>query len=277
MISSLKNRQSGLTKIVLGITYIMLMLACTGCAKEHSAEKDTQEFADESISEIYFPNVEEKVFAFSMEGANYSIPYLKISGCPKAQLEWKINYTLWKEACWIFDSAGPEDGIYCLFEDDGSPQIAGCYQYEHFLSVVYEFPYIERLPGKIEYAIVVDLFTGERILLRDVIKDAEKMKDMLLHYFDDDTREIRLFIDEEKAEEILLYGGMTEAETLNHNLSWHREIFGKMDSISYLFDTASFFMTEDEFVVLPGATYFEPLCFEWKNVSEGTLVDKITY
>ena len=77
---------------------------------------------------------------------------------------------------------------------------------------------------------------------------------------------------EENAEEILLYGGMTEDETVRYRITsggkhpeWEN---GNINSVSYLFHARSFYMTEDSFVVLPGADYFEELVFDWESISE---------
>ena len=97
-------------------------------------------------------------------------------------------------------------------------------------------------------------------------------EDMLVHYFDDDSREIRLFIFKEDAEKILYYGHMTEKEIVINNLTSDgnnpEQDNGEIDSISYLFQASSFYMSEEGFVVLPGAKYYEPLVFEWEEISK---------
>ena len=219
------------------------------------------------VNELYDYEIEEKTFVFSTEGKECYIPYVRISGCPNEQLQWKINHTLWEEACWIFDCAELGDNIYGLFDGD-TIRIEEVYQYDRFLSVVYKSSLIDRLPGYIVYSIVIDTYTGERVLLADVIEDEEAFKDLLIHYFDDSSHEIGLFIHEEDAEEILRYGGMTEAESAIYNKTKYGQENGEIGSISYLFDTASFYMSEYGFVVLPGASYFEPLYFDWEDVFE---------
>ena len=275
-----------------GIYNILLLLLCflsacgsDGQVQESRQEETTQIFVSSEqeveeqgadkvfVEEMYSYEVEEKAFSFYTDETVYTIPYVRISGCPDEQLQWRINHMLWEEACWIFECAELEDGLYRLFEGESAVHIAGVYQYEQFLSVVYaeeEDNYY--WPEKIVYAIVVDTLTGERVLLADMIKDSEVFEDLLLHYFDDDLREIRLFITEDKVEEILLYGGMTEDETVRYNFTCDGEHpeweSGNIISISYIFDASSFYMTEDSFVVLPGADYFEELIFEWESISE---------
>lgn len=233
----------------------------------------------EVAEEVYSYNVEEKKFSFCIDEIVYVVPYVQISDCPDASLEWKINHTLWKEACWILDCAEIGDEFYCLFETETQMQIIGTYKCGQFLSVVYESTFIDRLPGRIVYAIVVDTLTGERILLEDMIKNPNKLGEILLHYFDNQDRELALFITEEKVESILNYAGMTETEIVNYNLTCNGKypelLNGEVGSVSYLFDASSFYMTEEAFVVLPGAYYYEPLIFEWERVEEAVHCKKV--
>lgn len=226
-----------------------------------------------SVMKPYTYEVEKAAFSFYVsENEIYHIPYVQISGCPDKKLQWKINHTLWKEACWILDCAEIGDVLYKLFSGENTMEIAGVYQYKQYLSVLYEGVEESRLPGKIGYAIVVDTLNGNRILLGDIIKDEEKFQDMLVHYFDDDHREIRLFIFEEDAEKMMAYGRLTEKETVIRNVTFDGENperdNGEIDSISYLFESTSFYMSEEGVVVLPGARYYEPLVFEWEKISE---------
>ena len=117
-------------------------------------------------------------------------------------MQWNINHTLWEDACWILDCAEIGGPLYDLFSGENAMQITGIYQYKHYLSVLYEGGTESRLPGKIAYAIVIDMLNGRRVLLGDLIENEDKFEDMLVHYFDDDSREIRLFIFKEDAEKI---------------------------------------------------------------------------
>ena len=76
----------------------------------------------------------------------------------------------------------------------------------------------------------------------------------------------------EDAEKILYYGHMTEKEIVINNLTSDgnnpEQDNGEIDSISYLFQASSFYMSEEGFVVLPGAKYYEPLVFEWEEISK---------
>ncbi len=215
--------------------------------------------------EMYPYEVEQKTFYFSVDQSQeYQIPYVRVSGLQDTQLQWKINHTLWENACWIFDCAELTNDLYCMFDGRGSMQITGIYQYKNYLSVVYEGMYEKSIEGHIAYAIVIDMLTGERVLMSDMVAESDGFKELLLHYFDEDTRIMRLFIFEEDADKILFLGSLTEVETVyNDNPS---PIDGSVSCISYLFKAASFYMTEEAFVVLPGARCFEPLYFEWEDV-----------
>ena len=78
--------------------------------------------------------------------------------------------------------------------------------------------------------------------------------------------------EQEDAEKILYYGHMTEKEIVINNLTSDgnnpEQDNGEIDSISYLFQASSFYMSEEGFVVLPGAKYYEPLVFEWEEISK---------
>ena len=164
-------------------------------------------------------------------------------------LQWNINHTLWEDACWILDCAESGGPLYDLFSGENAMQITGIYQYKHYLSVLYEGGTESRLPGKIAYAIVIDMLNGRRVLLGDLIENEDKFEDMLVHY-----------------------GHMTEKEIVINNLTSDgnnpEQDNGEIDSISYLFQASSFYMSEEGFVVLPGAKYYEPLVFEWEEISK---------
>lgn len=231
-------------------------------------EDDDMEGYIPTVSELYAYNVEKKVFSFYTDETVYSIPYAKIDGCPDSVLEWKINHTLWEEASWIFDCAELEDHLYSLFEGEMAIHISEIYQYDHYLSIVYEYGFMPELPGNIVYAIVVDVYTGERVLLSDLVQDENQCLELLSHYFD--AVEAETYVPVLKAEEILFYGGMTEDETVNYNISlgghYLESINGRIGSISYLFESASFYVTEEGLVILPGARGYTPMRFDWKIV-----------
>lgn len=271
----LENNKPICYVLLVVILSSLYLTACSDIDLEQNVSTVGKETEDiKKVQELFCAETEEQEFVFYANGVKCSIPYIKISGCPNKHLEWKINHKLWKDACWVFECAEMGDDLYdALFESGRTIKIVGCYQYGQFLSVVYESEFIERLPGKISYAIVIDLLTGERILLEDMIKDREKMKDLLIHYFDNQEREIGLFINNDNdAEDILFYGGMTEAETVVYQLTgkgvYSEQEDGEVGSISYLFDSVSFYLTEDNFVVLPKASYYEPLFFEWDKILE---------
>jgi len=121
------------------------------------------------------------------------------------------------------------------------------------------------------YAIVVNMLTGERVLLSDMIGNTDKFKNMLLHYFDGDEREPRMFILEGDPERILHYGSMTEAEMIVDSRTMQGEYpeddDGQIDSVTWLYGNISFYMSDDGFIVLPEAKYFEPLIFSWDEMS----------
>lgn len=107
-------------------------------------------------------------------------------------------------------------------------------------------------------------------MLGDIIENEDEFKNMLVHYFDGDSREVRLFIFEEDAEKIMYYSHMTEMEieinNFTSNGNYPEQNNGKIDSISYLFNASSFYMCEKGLIVLPGAQYYEPLVFEWEKI-----------
>lgn len=214
--------------------------------------------------EMYSYEVEKKTFSFSVDqGEEYHIPYVRVSGLQDAELQWEINHTLWENACWIFDCAELTADLYCMFDGSNAMQITGIYKYKNYLSVVYEGVYEQSIEGHIAYAIVVDMLTGERVLMSDMVEKPNEFKELLLHYFDGDSRIMRLFITEDVADKILFLSSMTEEETVIHNIFSYD---GNVSSVSYLFENASFYMTEEAFVVLPGARCYEPLYFEWDEV-----------
>ena len=108
---------------------------------EPEAEETTIEVEDAQEPQLlssYEYEIQQKTFNFSIDnGESYHIPYVQIQGCPDKRLQWKINHTLWKDACWLFDCAQLDIHIYVIWDDDDPYTIAGIYQYKQYLYVVY--------------------------------------------------------------------------------------------------------------------------------------------
>lgn len=229
------------------------------------------------VDEMYDYDVETSTFTFSTSGeSRYLIPYAKITGCPDDELEWEVNHLLWHDACWLFDCAYFDTVMYDhLFREKESGdgvKLTDTYRCGRYLSVVYENTVLnDIMAGKIAYAIVVDMMTGKRLLLKDVLEDEEAFREILLNYFGDEPRET-LRLDEYRVDQIMLYGGMTEAEILDYNTSGDEK--GNVTSVSYFFDTASFYMTEEELVVMPGISFYEPVGIAWDRL-EGIVKEEV--
>lgn len=270
--------------IVLGI--VSLLLSCGQSKTEGTSEtnivseeilftKENEKIEEKQENELYDYEVEEKKFTFSIsEEETYSIPYIRVNGCPNEQLEWRINHVLWENACWLFECQDLGNNMYGLFESESkySIVIAGVYKCGKYLSVIYEEPfYTEDIGGYITYAIVVDILSGERILLSEMIEDKKLFQELVAkeekQYYGDDLDEKVIL---ERIQQIMLYGEMTEAETVIYNATfggkYPEKENGNMDSISWLFASASFYMTEEEFVIMPGARYYRPISFKWEEI-----------
>ena len=89
---------------------------------ETEAEETTIEVDDAQEPQLlscYEYEIQQKTFNFSIDnGESYHIPYVQIQGCPDKRLQWKINHTLWKDACWLFDCAQLDIHIYVIWDDD---------------------------------------------------------------------------------------------------------------------------------------------------------------
>ena len=85
---------------------------------ETEAEETTIEVDDAQEPQLlscYEYEIQQKTFNFSIDnGESYHIPYVQIQGCPDKRLQWKINHTLWKDACWLFDCAQLDIHIYVI-------------------------------------------------------------------------------------------------------------------------------------------------------------------
>ena len=81
----------------------------------------------------------------------------------------------------------------------------------------------------------------------------------------------KAFILEGDPERILHYGSMTEAEMIVDSRTMQGEYpeddDGQIDSVTWLYGNISFYMSDDGFIVLPEAKYFEPLIFSWDEMS----------
>ena len=220
-------------------------------------------------SEPYEYEVSECNFIFKVsEEESYIIPYVEVNGCQDDTLEWEINKTLREAAFWVLDCAKIGDEIYYYFDEDNinGIKISEIYKYGKYLSVVYEQPEWngEQMPkhsGAVAYAVVIDMLSGERVLLSDVIQDEEAFKQLLYSYFDEDIE--GLIIDERRVTEIIFYGHLTERETVEYNsLPYWQPGTSAFD----IWKSASFYMTDECFVVLPGADMMQHLAFPWDKV-----------
>lgn len=191
--------------IIFTAIIIPVLLSIMGCNTKVPQESQTVEGQDDYTIKVYIP---EPVNADKYEFANllgHNIGIVRVDDMENEELQKKINIILRNEALsWIVDKMLPTDNNIKL------PSIL--FHSDRYLSVVNEYHYYYPRSYCIYDYITVDLTTGERVFLDDLVD----VSDEFINYLRTDEKYEKEFTwtDFETTKEQLEQCSMTQQEIM---------------------------------------------------------------
>lgn len=209
------NRRNQLIKIVLWVTSLMMILACTGCAKKDSAEKDALELLD--VKNVCVQNSDYAIYetgdsqymyeVYTVNGdvayrdILYKLPQITIYEDRFVEIRWGAGTGLW--LCRYYDKETHfiSTALECpWYVEQGMVALAGEYDGKRQLKIFNPFSYSEY----------------EKLIELDFYQETACASLSLLNLECIENGKIQVeYLNEtgEKAEKILMYGGTTETDS----------------------------------------------------------------
>lgn len=210
---------------------------------EGSKIVDSNGFDTNNKSNTSFELREESYSFIKKDGSSYSVSYARLSEFMDEKLAEKINSSL-KSAMieWINDYSEWAEKIQLKHE----------FKNKEFLSLLYvgEFESPSENDYTVNYiqlGIIINLKTGERVFLNDVIDD-ESLKISLLEYNVENS--IDAIISEEEADEIIKYASMSEKEYIDEIMK--SDTRAEKFMMSYLMSKPTIYLKKDKIVITRG-------------------------
>lgn len=199
---------------------------------EKSSDK-INDYKSVSDYEIY----EKEYTDYNNEKQPFIVKYPQISGLDNKDLEDKINQTL-KESIteWINEN--------CDWVE--MSEIVVKYKTSQYLSLCYVVEWANSPKnGFMRIGITVDMKTGDRVYLNDLIKDTDSLKQTLVKY--NYEGEFSPPIESEEADSIIHYTSISETGYLEEQYEEDTYVYDFISS--YLTSKPSFYLTDDKLVI----------------------------
>jgi hypothetical protein len=197
--------------------------------------------------------VYEKAYTgYDEEQGEYAVKYLQVSGIDNKKLEEKINETLRLSVTeWLNE--------YCAWMERSKISIE-CQSAQYF-SVCYTIEWKNKngedlIGPKTRIGVTVDMSTGERVFLDDLLKDTDSLKQRLENY--DYGNEYSPPISTEEADNIIYCASLSEKEYLEEEYKSDPHVYDEIKSV--LSSKSSFYLTGNKLIITRDDD-------EWNNVS----------
>lgn len=211
--------------IYLFVTIAMLFVGCKS--------SNTYDYKSTNSFEIY----EKEYTAYNNEKQSFIVKYAQISGLGNESLENKINQTL-KESIttWINENCEWMDRSEIVVKCKTPKYLSLCY--------VIEWNNSQR-NGYLRIGITVDMKTGNRVYLNDLIKDTASLKQTLINY--NYGTEFSPPIDSEEADIIIHRASISETKYFEEIYKDDPYVYNHINS--YLTAKSSFYLTDNKLVI----------------------------
>lgn len=183
--------------------------------------------------------VEKREYTLCRDGAEYSIPYISVSGLENPAIEAQANEVLKTVAEGIADNSAEIK--------TNAPVISAVYQDSDYLSVLYEVKYDESPErvkfGKGRVGIVVDMHTGNRLFLDDFFDSPDELFSCMSSYKTDGE----FFVPIEYAEAVNIFTFASPSE-LEYALQKDTNAFDLL--LRYTLSKPTFYLDGNEIVII---------------------------
>lgn len=239
----LSNREGidFMKKAILIYFCIVLTMLFTGCRSGNINNEKTDDFLESKLNVADYNVVMKDYISYNEKNNPYTVKYAQISGIGNEKLENRINQTL-KSAIteWLNKNCEWMEKSQITIKRKNSQYLSLCYMIEWKNSQCEDF-----MSTYTRIGVTVDIQTGDRVYLNDLIKDTDGLKQKLEKY--DYGNEFSPPIDFEEADEIIHEASISESkylEEISHNDPYaYDEIKDEIGS------KTSFYLTDNKLVI----------------------------
>lgn len=228
--------------ISLFVTITLLFVGCQSSKLHEHKEIDNYVIYEKEYS------------AYNSEKKSFIVKYAQISGLGNESLENKVNQTL-KESItqWINENCEWMEKSEIVVKCKNSKYLSLCYVIE------WNNP---QKNGYMRIGITMDMKTGHRVYLNDLIKDTDSLKQKLLDYTY--GTEFSPPIDSEEADSIIHRASISEAKYLEEIYKDDQYVYNYI--ISYLTVKSSFYLTDNKLVITRDNYEMNDIFIEFKQL-----------
>ena len=199
--------------------------------------------------------LEKEYTAYNKENKPFKVKYAQISGLANEDLENKINQTLKSSiAEWINKD--------CEWMEES--QLAVKYKTSKYLSLCYTIESKDdknNLSTYTRIGVTVDMQTGDRVYLNDLIKDTTNLKQKLVSY--SYGNEISPPIDSEEADKIIHRASISEKEYFEEIYKTDPLVYDFM--FTYIRVKPPFYLTDKQLVITRNENEFNDVYIDFKQ------------
>ncbi|WP_167956259.1 hypothetical protein [Anaerosporobacter faecicola] len=230
--------------VFLSAVMILIFIGCSS--------KNRNKYNSISNYHIY----ENEYTAYNEEDKPFIVNYVQISGLGNDRLEDKINQTL-KESIteWINVNCKWLEKSKISVKCKTSKYLSICYTVESKNSNGEEFE-----SDFIRFGITIDLKTGDRVYLDDIVKEVDRLKEELTNY--DYGNEVSPPIDTDEADEIIELSSISEKEYLEKMYITDPYVYDYM--YSYIKAKPSFYVVDKQLVITRDEKNYNDIFIDFK-------------
>lgn len=194
-----------------------------------------------SSSEIEYKIFEKEYIAYNKENKQFKVKYAQISGLENESLERQINQILKLSMTeWINNDCEWAEKFQVDVKYKTSKYLSLCYTIKWKNSQVED-----SMSTCTRIGVTIDMRTGERVYLDNLVKDTESLKQKLVHY--SYGNEFSPSLDSKEADKIIHYTSISEKKYLDEIYKTDPLVYNYM--LSYIRKKPSFYLTDNKLVV----------------------------
>lgn len=245
-------------RYILIYLFVVMIMLFAGCKSSNVINGQTDKPVESKSNNVtdYKVNIKEYV-AYNEENNSFKVKYAQISDLGNDSLENQINQTLKSSITeWINKDCDWVERFQITIKCKTSKYLSLCYTIE------WGNPRGEDLVGTFtRIGLTVDIQTGDRVYLNDLIKDTANLKQTLVNY--NYGTEFSPPIDYEEADKIIHYASISEKKYFEeiYKTDPHVYIFMK----SYLGLKSSFYLADKQLVITRDENEFNDVYIDFNQ------------
>ena len=235
----------------------------SGITANYADDSVTNESTDITSNSIECYEVFEKEYtAYDDNNNPFSVIYAQISGLGDESLQFQINQVLKSSITeWINEDCKWVSEMVMEVEYKTDKYLSLCYTYEILDPRGEDF-----ISTFVRIGLTIDMQTGERIYLKDLVSDTEKLKQILTNY--SYNSEFSPPISSEEADEILNYASITEKTYFEQLFETNPYVYEY--TVTYLRIKPSFYIRDNEIIITRNEYDLNDVYIDYEKIIETT-------